>query len=31
MAVNARMQPPEIVSGVPIRRYDGADTWRDLP
>jgi len=30
VAVNARMMPPEVTAGVPIRRFDGAETWRYL-
>lgn len=27
MAVNARLMEPEVMEGVRIRRFDGADTW----
>ena len=30
MAVNARLFAPEVLEGVPIRRFDGAKTWRYL-
>lgn len=30
MAVNCRMVEPEIISGIRIRRFDGADTWAYL-
>ena len=29
-AVNARMLPPELQSGLTVRRFDGADTWAYL-
>ena len=28
VAVNARMLPPEIISDIPIKLFDGADTWK---
>jgi hypothetical protein len=31
VAVNARMMPPEVLAGVPIRKFDGADTWKEIP
>jgi hypothetical protein len=30
IAVNTRMLRPENVAGIPIRVFDGADTWRYL-
>lgn len=30
VAVNARMLPPELISGIPIKRFDGAVTWKFL-
>ena len=30
VAVNARMLPPEVVSDIPVKRFDGADTWKYL-
>lgn len=30
MAVNGRLATPEAVAGVPVRRFDGADTWAFL-
>jgi hypothetical protein len=29
-AVNARMLPPDLIESLPVRRFDGADTWRYL-
>lgn len=31
MAVNLRMAEPAAVGGLPIDRFDGLDTWEDLP
>ncbi|MDP1873537.1 GFA family protein [Phenylobacterium sp.] len=31
MAVNLRLAPPEAVAHVPIRSFDGLDTFEDLP
>lgn len=28
IAVNARMMAPELVAGIRVRNFDGADTWR---
>jgi len=30
MAVNARMFPREDISDIPVRRFDGAETWQYL-
>ena len=30
MAVNCAMCDPKDIEGLPIRRFDGADTWRYL-
>lgn len=30
MAVNLRLADPEIVAKVPVRHFDGADTWEFL-
>ena len=30
MAVNCRMSEPAAIGHLPIRRFDGADTWRFL-
>jgi hypothetical protein len=30
MAVNAAMLAPGVVAGIPVRRFDGADTWEYL-
>jgi len=30
-AVNLRMADPDAVAGVPVRRFDGHDTWKSLP
>lgn len=30
MAVNARLMAPAEIEGVPVRRFDGASTWRCL-
>jgi len=30
LAVNARMLPPEEISDIPVRKFDGADTWKYL-
>ena len=30
MAVNLRLADPDVVAGVPVRRFDGADSWRFL-
>ena len=29
-AVNARMLPPAATSGIRVRKFDGADTWKFL-
>lgn len=31
MTVNARLMPPEMLAGIPIRKFDGADTWQEIP
>ena len=31
MGVNARLMPPEILAKARVRRFDGADTWQELP
>ena len=31
IAVNLRMTEPGPIARVPIRRFDGLDTWEDLP
>lgn len=28
IAVNARMMPPEIVAAIPVKKFDGADSWK---
>lgn len=28
VAVNARMLPPEAAANIPVRKFDGADTWK---
>jgi hypothetical protein len=28
VAVNCRMMPPEIIAGITVRTFDGADTWK---
>jgi hypothetical protein len=30
MAVNLRLAAPEVIAGIPVRRFDGADTWAFL-
>jgi hypothetical protein len=30
MGVNARLFAPEVLAAARVRRFDGADTWRDL-
>ena len=30
MAVNCRLAEPEDIAGIPVRRFDGADTWQYL-
>ena len=30
MGVNARLLPREALAGVPVRKFDGADTWKFL-
>jgi hypothetical protein len=30
IAVNARMLRPEDITGIPLRTFDGADTWEFL-
>jgi hypothetical protein len=30
VAINARMLAPADIAGVPIRTFDGADTWKYL-
>ncbi len=30
MAVNLRLADPEVVANVPVRHFDGADTWQFL-
>jgi hypothetical protein len=31
MAVNVRLADPQSVAGIPVRRFDGFDTWTALP
>jgi hypothetical protein len=31
MGVNARLMPPEVLAKARVRRFDGADTWQELP
>ncbi len=31
VAVNLRLADPEPIANVPIRHFDGLDTWTDLP
>ena len=31
IAVNLRLAEPQAVASVPIRHFDGLDTWEDLP
>ena len=30
MAVNLRLADPDVVAKVPVRHFDGADTWEFL-
>lgn len=30
MAVNLRLAAPEVVASIPVRHFDGADTWTFL-
>lgn len=30
MAVNLRLADPDVVAAVPVRRFDGADSWTFL-
>ncbi|WP_108816263.1 GFA family protein [Loktanella sp. Alg231-35] len=30
MAVNLRLADPEVVAAIPVRHFDGADTWTFL-
>ena len=30
VAVNARMLDPDDIAGIPVRTFDGADTWKYL-
>lgn len=30
MAVNLRLAAPEVIASVPVRHFDGADTWAFL-
>jgi hypothetical protein len=30
MAINARLLPPEVLTGVPVRKFDGAVSWTYL-
>ncbi len=30
IAINARMLPPEVVKSLPVRHFDGADSWNYL-
>lgn len=30
MAVNIRLAEPEQIKSIPVRRFDGADTWKYL-
>jgi hypothetical protein len=30
MGVNARLLPPDILAKARVRRFDGADTWKEL-
>ncbi len=31
IAVNLRMAEPEAVAQIPVERFDGLDSWEDLP
>jgi hypothetical protein len=31
IAVNLRMAEPEAVAGIALNRFDGLETWEDLP
>lgn len=31
MAVNMRLADPKMLEGIRVRRFDGADTWQELP
>lgn len=31
MAVNVRLADPQAVAGIPLRRFDGFDTWTAMP
>jgi hypothetical protein len=31
IAVNLRLAEPEAVAAIPMHRFDGLDTWSDLP
>ena len=31
IAVNVRLAEPEVVAALPIRHFDGFETWKDLP
>ncbi len=31
IAVNLRLAEPEDVAAIPIRRFDGLTTWKDMP
>ena len=30
MGINARLMDPHILAGARVRRFDGADTWKEL-
>lgn len=30
IAINARMFPPEVAQSLPVRHFDGADSWQYL-
>ena len=30
IAINARMMAPDDIEAIPVRRFDGADTWKYL-
>lgn len=31
IAVNLRLAEPQMVADIPVRRFDGLETWSDLP
>jgi hypothetical protein len=30
MGVNSRLMPRAVIADLPIRKFDGADTWTEL-